>query len=70
MIEPGHSEDGKEIMQLFHGRLVRNPAEAAGDAKVVGVDPKKACRNRSTTDAVGGATLRHLLQQVNNSMLQ
>ncbi len=41
IVQAGRDERGEEIVRLFHGGLFRNPAEAARDAKDVGVDRKR-----------------------------
>ncbi len=41
MIETRRDERGEECMSLFHGCVLRNPAEPARDAKDVRVDRKR-----------------------------
>ncbi len=38
IIEPGRDERGEQVVRLFDGRLFRNPAQPARDAKDVRVD--------------------------------
>ncbi len=41
IVEPRWDERGEEIVRLFHVDVLWNPAEAAHDAKDVGVDRKE-----------------------------